>query len=58
MFLERSFWHHGLAYASAFPGRSAACNAALLTRDRSGLGVCHGPGSAMQHCMLHRVRET
>ena len=39
------------------PGRSAACNGALQTRDRHERDLC-GPGSAMHHCVLHRVRGT
>jgi len=41
-----------------FPGRSAARSEALQTRDRYTFGVCEGPGSAVHHFVLHRIRET
>src|SRR5581483_11180765 len=34
-----------------------ARSAALQTRDRQSVGVCCGPGSAVQHYVLHCVRE-
>ena len=37
------------AVHSAFPGRSATCNVALQTRDRSEFRACDGPGSAVHH---------
>jgi hypothetical protein len=43
---------------SLCPGRSAACNAALQTRDRYTRGVGNGPASAVQRFTLHRVRDT
>jgi len=43
---------------SAFPGRSAARNGALQTRDRNELGACDDPGSAVHHLALHRIRKT
>jgi hypothetical protein len=40
-----------------FPGRCAACNDALQTRDRQ--ITCLGdPASAEQRFTLHRVRDT
>jgi hypothetical protein len=46
-----------------------ARNEALQTRDRYGLGICKGPGSAVHHhsasktrvnalMVLHRIRDT
>jgi hypothetical protein len=41
------------------PARSAACNAALLTRDPAVVLLANrGPGSAMHHFVLHRIRDT
>src|SRR5215467_13689893 len=37
--------------------RSAACSAALQTRDRSKLRALDGPGSALQRYTLQRVRD-
>ncbi len=38
------------------PVRAAAQSDAALTRDRWRLTE-EGPGSAMQHCMLHCIRD-
>ena len=35
-----------------------ARGAALLTRDRYNLRAWNGPGSAVHHFVLHRVRDT
>jgi hypothetical protein len=44
-------------HSQAFPGRDAACNAALLIRDRSTLSARNDPGSAAHHFMARRARE-
>jgi hypothetical protein len=41
-----------------FPGRSAARSDALQNRDLRKLRACNDPGSAVQHFVLHRIRET
>ena len=38
------------------PGRSAARSDALQNRDLSNFGGWNGPGSAVHHFVLHRVR--
>jgi hypothetical protein len=44
--------------AQGFPGAAQHLfGGALLTRDRSTLRVWNDPGSAMQRCAPHRVRE-
>ena len=45
-------------FITLFPGRSAARSGALQTRDRYELRVYDGPGSAVHHFVLHRIRET
>jgi len=40
------------------PGRSAARSDALQSRGRTNAGVWYIPGSAKQHFVLHRARET
>jgi hypothetical protein len=43
------------------PGRSAArafASGALQNRDRRAYGAWNGPGSAVHHFVLHRVRDT
>src|SRR6478735_91238 len=48
-----------LTVVSVCPGRSAArLRGELQTRDRPILRPCGGPGSAVQHFVLHRVRDT
>src|SRR5690349_8263549 len=37
---------------------AARLRGALQTRDRAVLCPCSGPGSAVQHFVLHRVRDT
>ena len=44
--------------ASLCPGRGAACNDALQTRDRHKFRSCNGPASAVHRFTLHRVRDT
>src|SRR5262249_10912572 len=46
------------ALQASWPGRTAACNAAVLIRDRPMLGVLNGPGSAAHHFVLRCARDT
>ena len=40
------------------PGRSAACNGALQTRDRYSFGIRKGPDQRCTAIALHRIRDT